>query len=286
MKLISFAAISLLAITVSAYPQQSTSTQDVQSYQSTSTPTSQPSQSTSTNDVQSSQSTSTQTPQQPDQGKVQAKLEQLMKFYIKEETRFAPVDRNLKDEEQNVMEIEKGLNSIIVELQDTSLSSDRKSELKEKYDNGKELLEGLYAEYKEHCRHHKMLRKMRNDAKASLQLFSENQRLVEERNSESEVQAGFSSTSLYNLFILKEQNTEILKDLNALLEEQKNIGADQIVPVGSSLRAQSEGLKDRIQILQSQNRAAEWILWLHGPSRSIGDWIKEVTGLYMWNSNI
>ncbi|KAH6564857.1 hypothetical protein BASA50_008314 [Batrachochytrium salamandrivorans] len=275
MKLISFAVVSLLAITVSAYPQQTTTTQDLQ-----------PSQSTSTDDVQSSQSTSTQTPQQPDQGKVQAKLEQLTKLYIKEETEFAPVDKDLKAEEENVMEIERGLNSIVVELQDTSLSSDRKSELKERYDNGKELLEMLYAKYEGHYRHHKRLRRMRNDAEASLQLLKENQKLVEERNSDSEAQAGPSPDSVYDLEILMEQNIRILKEINELLEEQKNIGADQTVPVGSSLRERSEQLKDEIQILQSQSRTAKWILWWHGPNRSIGEWIKDVTGSYVWNSNI
>ncbi|KAH6602282.1 hypothetical protein BASA61_001280 [Batrachochytrium salamandrivorans] len=129
MKLISFAVVSLLAITVSAYPQQTTTTQDVQSSQSTSTQTSQPSQSTSTNDVQSSQSTAAQTPQPIDQDKVQAEVGRLTKIYEEKDARFRPVDEDLKTKQQEFMNLEEKIRLSGIELQDASLSSEDRESL-------------------------------------------------------------------------------------------------------------------------------------------------------------
>ncbi|KAH6582814.1 hypothetical protein BASA60_001710 [Batrachochytrium salamandrivorans] len=82
MKLISFAVISLLAITVSAYPgsstlPQSTTTQDIQQHQST-----------ATQSAEQPQSTATQSEQQSDQDKAQGELKRLMRIYEKDANAF------------------------------------------------------------------------------------------------------------------------------------------------------------------------------------------------------
>ncbi|KAH6570950.1 hypothetical protein BASA62_004116 [Batrachochytrium salamandrivorans] len=64
MKLISFAVISFLAITVSAYPGLGTPSQDLEGSQSTTAQDLEGSQSTTTQDLEGSQSTDTQSEQQ------------------------------------------------------------------------------------------------------------------------------------------------------------------------------------------------------------------------------
>ncbi|KAH6599108.1 hypothetical protein BASA50_003250 [Batrachochytrium salamandrivorans] len=189
MKLISFAVVSLLAITVSAYPQQSTSTQDVQSYQSTSTDDVQPSQSTSTNDVQpsqststndaqSSQSTATPTPQPPYQDKVQVEIDRLTKVYIEAEDDFYRLNSDIQLAHEAIVELEDTTINIDVQLQMAGLKADKRSQLTEKLDRLSALLKKLCGEYKEYQQPYENAMKKRNDAKAELQLLKENQRLM------------------------------------------------------------------------------------------------------------
>ncbi|KAH6593133.1 hypothetical protein BASA50_007583 [Batrachochytrium salamandrivorans] len=213
MKLISFAVVSLLAITVSAYPQQTTTTQDVQSSQSTSTQTSQPSQSTSTNDVQSSQSTAAQTPQPIDQDKVQAEVGRLTKIYEEKDARFRPVDEDLKAKQQEFMNLEEKIRLSGIELQDASLSSEDRESMEKMGEVLKLMLKKVEIEYKRHYKKYGQVREDRDDAKAELQLFEENQKLMEEHNANNGIKVGPSPRSLYNMKILEQQNTRFLKRL-------------------------------------------------------------------------
>ncbi|KAH9269480.1 hypothetical protein BASA83_008430 [Batrachochytrium salamandrivorans] len=299
MKLISFAVVSLLAITVSAYPQQSTSTQDVQSYQSTSTPTSQqsqstsvptsqPSQSTSTNDVQSSQSTATPTPQPPYQDKVQVEIDRLTKVYIEAEDDFYRLNRDIQLAHEAIVELEDTTINIDVQLQMAGLKADKRSQLTEKLDRLSALLKKLCGEYKEYQQPYENAMKKRNDAKAELQLLKENQILLAKYNSKHGVQVGPSPDSVYNLSILTKQNTDILERINALLKELKSLEPDEYIHLYDQdiFISPNEGRCNKILLLQSQNGVAERILGDYKPNWSIGGWIKDVTGSYVWNSNI
>ncbi|KAH6589229.1 hypothetical protein BASA50_010207 [Batrachochytrium salamandrivorans] len=231
MKLISFAVVSLLAITVSAYPQQSTSTQDVQSYQSTSTHDchsnlrallpmmSQPSQSTSTNDAQSSQSTATPTPQPPYQDKVQVEIDRLTKVYIEADDDFYRLNNDIQLAHETIVELEDTIINIDVQLQMAGLKADKRSQLTEKLDRLSALLKKMRDEYKEYQQPYENAMKKRNDAKAELKLLKENQRLMKEYNSKYGVQVGPSLNSVYNLDILTKQNTDILEEIDELLEK-------------------------------------------------------------------
>ncbi|KAH6575194.1 hypothetical protein BASA60_005141 [Batrachochytrium salamandrivorans] len=159
MKLISFVAISFLAITVSAYPGLGTPPQS---------------------------------PRRFDQGEIQAEL-----------------DRLGMDYEQKQWD-----------------------ELKLKYDKQYQI--------------YKKVRKVREYAKAVLDLMTENQQLIADRNFEYKVETGPSPGSFYDIGLLKDQNDKILRKIEDLLEKQKGIMA-AIGAMGGSKRdlmAQSDELKD------------------------------------------
>ncbi|KAH6572080.1 hypothetical protein BASA60_006852 [Batrachochytrium salamandrivorans] len=75
MKLISFAVISFLAITVSAYPGLGTPSQDLEESPSTSSQDLEGSQSTTTQSAQKPQSTTTQSAQEPQSTTIQSEQE-------------------------------------------------------------------------------------------------------------------------------------------------------------------------------------------------------------------
>ncbi|KAH6597556.1 hypothetical protein BASA61_003125 [Batrachochytrium salamandrivorans] len=232
MKLISFAVVSLLAITVIAQSPHGTTTQSLQQSQSTSTPT-----------PQSFQSTSTKTPQQSAQDKVQAKLEELTKDYEGEEMFFRQVYKDAQAEQQKVMELE----SMVDEIQ---------------------------------------ARGTRDNAKAELQLLRENHELLNEYNSKYGAQVGPSPNSLYNVGVLKKQNDDILREIEVLLVKYNRIKSDEEMYDARLFSAQSGELRDDIRVLQIQSGIAKKILENYKSTRSIGDWIKDAAGLYMWNANI
>ncbi|KAH6573273.1 hypothetical protein BASA62_003036 [Batrachochytrium salamandrivorans] len=122
MKLISFAVVSLLAITVSAYPPQTTTTNDVQSSQSTSTQDMQPSQSTSTDDMQ-----------QPYQDRVQAEMGRLTAVCKEKEDFLIQADSDSQTGHYQVLQFEDMVGKLHDELKKIDISSDEESELKQKY---------------------------------------------------------------------------------------------------------------------------------------------------------
>ncbi|KAH9250055.1 hypothetical protein BASA81_012188 [Batrachochytrium salamandrivorans] len=294
MKLISFAVVSLLAITVSAYPQQSTSTQDVQSYQSTSTPTSQqsqstsiptsqPSQSTSTNDAQSSQSTATPTPQPPYQDKVQVEIDRLTKIYEKEDDDFYRLNNDIQLAHETIVGIKDKIIDIDVQLKVAGIKAERRSQLTEKLDRLSALLKKMRDEYKEYQQPYENAMKRRNDAKAELKLLKENQRLMKEYNSKYGVQAGPSLNSVYNLDILTKQNTDILEEIDELLEKYNRLETEDYIHLYDQNISISpnEELYSKILLLQSQNGIAERILGDYKPNRSI-----DTIGLFLVETGI
>ncbi|KAH6573336.1 hypothetical protein BASA62_002998 [Batrachochytrium salamandrivorans] len=275
MKLISFAVVSLLAITVIAQSPHGTTTQSLQQSQSTSTPT-----------PQSFQSTSTKTPQQSAQDKVQAKLEELTKDYEGEEMFFRQVYKDAQAEQQKVMELESMVDEIRIELKRITLSSDEESELKQMYYDAMRRLAKLVSKYKKYYWFYTEARGTRDNAKAELQLLRENQELLNEYNSKHGAQVGPSPNSLYNVGVLKKQNDDILREIEVLLVKYNRIKSDEEMYDARLFSAQSGELRDDIRVLQIQSGIAKKILENYKSTRSIGDWIKDAAGLYMWNANI
>ncbi|KAH6567692.1 hypothetical protein BASA62_005906 [Batrachochytrium salamandrivorans] len=95
MRLISFVAISFLAITVSAKPPRS--------------------------------------PWQFSQDEVEAEIERLKAEYKKEEESFFPMDDDVKIKRQTAIVLIDGVNSIAAKLKQTDLNSYTKSELENEY---------------------------------------------------------------------------------------------------------------------------------------------------------
>ncbi|KAH6584889.1 hypothetical protein BASA60_000766 [Batrachochytrium salamandrivorans] len=265
MKLISFAVVSLLAITVSAYPQQSTSTQDVQSYQSTSTPTSQqsqstsiptsqPSQSTSTNDAQSSQSTATPTPQPPYQDKVQVEIDRLTKIYEKEDDDFYRLNNDIQLAHETIVGIKDKIIDIDVQLKVAGIKAERRSQLTEKLDRLSALLKKMRDEYKEYQQPYENAMKRRP-----------------------------SLNSVYNLYILTKQNTDILEEIDELLEKYNRLETEDYIHLYDQNISISpnEELYSKILLLQSQNGIAERILGDYKPNRSI-----DTIGLFLVETGI
>ncbi|KAH6579263.1 hypothetical protein BASA61_010376 [Batrachochytrium salamandrivorans] len=235
MKLISFAVVSLLAITVSAYPQQSTSTQDVQSYQSTSTPTSQqsqstsiptsqPSQSTSTNDAQSSQSTATPTPQPPYQDKVQVEIDRLTKIYEKEDDDFYRLNNDIQLAHETIVGIKDKIIDIDVQLKVAGIKAERRWSL-----------------IVDHVHSNKLLEKLRDDYKEYQQPYE------------------------------NAMNTDILKEIDELLAKYNRLETEDYIHLYDQNISISpnEELYSKILLLQSQNGIAERILGDYKPNRSI-----------------
>ncbi|KAH6588648.1 hypothetical protein BASA50_010609 [Batrachochytrium salamandrivorans] len=113
MRLISFVAISFLAITVSAYPGLGT-----------------PSQSTTTEDIQSPPSIAPQGEQQFDQDGVQAERARLTAAYEKEDESFSPMNSRLEINRQEITDLTAKANLIAIRFRETDLDDDDRRTLR------------------------------------------------------------------------------------------------------------------------------------------------------------
>ncbi|KAH9247919.1 hypothetical protein BASA81_014463 [Batrachochytrium salamandrivorans] len=236
MKLTSFVVrFPFLAITVSAYPPQSTSTQDMQLYQST----------------------STQTPQQSYQDRVQAEILRLTTVYEEKENLFTQVDSDSQIGRYQVLQLEDMVDEFHIELKRIDLSSDEASELKQKYHDARMQLDELMPEYKKQQQLYTQAMGVRNDAKAELKLLENNCKLMEEYSFKYGVQVGPSPNFLYNLEILKKQSDDILREIDLSLAKYDRVKTDEKTYGARLFSARSDKLQDVIRVLQSQSRVAE-----------------------------
>ncbi|KAH6572135.1 hypothetical protein BASA62_003603 [Batrachochytrium salamandrivorans] len=213
MKLISFVAISFLAITVSAYPGLGTPPQS---------------------------------PRRFDQGEIQAELDELGMDYEQKQVTFYPMDIKIKNEKQEAMDVWHEIDWIVTKLDEASPNSVEKSKLEKEYHAAGIKWDELKLKYDKQYQIYKKVRKVREYAKAVLDLMTENQQLIADRNFEYKVETGPSPGSFYDIGLLKDQNDKILRKIEDLLEKQKGIMA-AIGAMGGSKRdlmAQSDELKD------------------------------------------
>ncbi|KAH9248158.1 hypothetical protein BASA81_014189 [Batrachochytrium salamandrivorans] len=256
MKLISFVAISFLAITVSAYPGLGTPPQSSRRF---------------------------------DQGEIQAELDGLKIDYEQKQVTFYPMDIEIKNEKQKVMDVWHEMELIIAKLEDTGISSVETSELWKKYHAAVAEWDRLKPKYDKKHQIYKKVRKVRDSAKAELDLMTENQQLIAGRNLEYKVETGPSPGSFYDIGLLKDQNDKILKEIEDLLEEQKGIMASMGGAMGGSERdsmAQSDELKDGIRFLQIQHKVAGKILRKYNQRQSIGAQVRGFINSHLPNAQI
>ncbi|KAH6575188.1 hypothetical protein BASA60_000738 [Batrachochytrium salamandrivorans] len=148
MKLISFAAISLLAVTVSAYPglgtlPQSTTTQSALQHQST-----------DTQSVQQYQDAFTQSVQQPDQDPFQTELSELEEDQSEQEMSHIGLDKLEKDYERTqvlISELGSIISTTTKEKVDLGLEKDELNEALKKNDINRAEKAVLLTEYLDKC---------------------------------------------------------------------------------------------------------------------------------------
>ncbi|KAH6567707.1 hypothetical protein BASA62_005922 [Batrachochytrium salamandrivorans] len=255
MKLISFIAISFLAITVSAKPPPRYSYKSIRSSQSS---------------------------RQFSQAEVEDEIERLTVEYEKEEDIFAPIENDAKIKRQNVWTLKKQAALIMVELRETAAGSDARSKLDQKYYDAKTQFDVLNSEYHRQYPDYAKLRRVRDDAKAVLGLLRGNQDLVKKHNDKYGVKMGPSLGSFYSIGFLEHQKDSIPKEIDPLVDELERIkgfleGLEELEGIEvdkneleDNLVARSDKLEDKIRLLRSQCRIAKKILREHKQRQSMG----------------
>ncbi|KAH9270746.1 hypothetical protein BASA83_007108 [Batrachochytrium salamandrivorans] len=181
MKLISFAIVSLLAITVSAYPgpgtpHQSTTTQSALQHQSTDTPGAQQHQAAAHQSTVLYKFYLDQSEQQSDQDKAQDELKRLMQVYKNDAATLHRVENKIEVAQREAVKAMHTADKIKAKLQQTGLDSEEKLELEEQYKEAKAMVKELTVECGEQYSPHVDAKEALDDAEAKLQLLKENQR--------------------------------------------------------------------------------------------------------------
>ncbi|KAH6564056.1 hypothetical protein BASA62_008131 [Batrachochytrium salamandrivorans] len=236
MKLISFAIISLLAITASAQSPHGTATQDMDQ-----------SQNDATQSAEQPQSTTTQSEQQSDQDKAQAELKRLVQVYKNDAATLHQVENKIEVAQRKTVKAMHTADMIKAKLQQTGLDSEEKLKLEEQYNEAKAMMKEFTAKCNEQYSSHVDAKEALDDASAHARLLKENQRQLTEYNDNHEIKMEPSPGSFYNLPILKAQYDEILKKIETLHGQEITIRDLGPIYVGNNLEAQ---LKELIVMLQ------------------------------------
>ncbi|KAH9249498.1 hypothetical protein BASA83_008662 [Batrachochytrium salamandrivorans] len=252
MRLISFVAISFLAITVSAYPGLGT-----------------PSQSTTTEDIQSPPSIAPQGEQQFDQDGVQAERARLTAAYEKEDESFSSMNSRLEINRQEITDLTAKANLIAIRFRETDLDDDDRRTLKKEYYGYKANLDVLIAEYNEQSLEFVKIGTACDFAWAALNLLLENQGLIVDYNAKDGVKTGPSPNSLYDLDFLRKQTDHFPKRIKNLHDKLKEIKANE-APPSDELKTQTNELENKIRRLGVQHEIAKEILQKHEPSQTMG----------------
>ncbi|KAH6569259.1 hypothetical protein BASA62_005007 [Batrachochytrium salamandrivorans] len=250
--------------------------QDIQQYQGAIAP-----------DIpQQSQDGATQSLQQSDRDKVQTEIDRLKLALDVKDHQFSQIDNYINTEKQKVTEIQAMIRKGIVKLQGISISMDERLKLEQNIYDLRMLADELTAKYRK--QYHAYIDAMTEcgTAKAELQLLRYNQKLIAEYNADHEVKVRISPNSFYNIYILKIQYADILKQIDKLLVEQKAMWESTRVFGGSVFRGQSEELENAIRALQIYSGVARGIVWQHKYGQSIGEWTAKYDSLYLWNGQI
>ncbi|KAH6598991.1 hypothetical protein BASA50_003311 [Batrachochytrium salamandrivorans] len=186
MKLVSFAALSLLAITASAQSLQSSTSKNTQSPQSA----------TSKNSRSSCQDS------------IQAKLKELMTVHqVKKDAvvKMSDFDKEIQDELDSRPEADK----IKERMKETTISKSDKLELKKQYDASVKNQKSLLGNLREKQDKLDKAKEERDAVEIQLKTLEGNQKRLNRYNTNNKVQIGLLPGSLYNKKILGEQSEEI-----------------------------------------------------------------------------
>ncbi|KAH9249503.1 hypothetical protein BASA83_008656 [Batrachochytrium salamandrivorans] len=250
MRLISFVAISFLAITVSAQAPWDSPYQSLQQFD-------------------------------------QAEVEQarLTAAYEKENAIFSSMNSRLKIDMQEIIDLKDKANLIAIRFRETDLDDNDKRKLRGEYYDVKAKLDVLVAEYNKQLLVFIKIRTACDSVWAALNLLMENQGLIVDYNGTHDVQTGPSPGTCYNLDFLKEQTDTIPKRIEDLHDKLKGIKANE-ASLNDDLKVRSDELEDRIRRLGVQREIAKDILRKHKQSRSVGARIRDFFNSYLPNARV
>ncbi|KAH9249504.1 hypothetical protein BASA83_008655 [Batrachochytrium salamandrivorans] len=248
MRLISFVAISFLAITVSAQPPQD------HLYQSL---------------------------QQSDQAEVEQA--RLTAAYEKEKAIFSPVNRRLKISMQEITDLKDKMNSIAVKFKETDLDDNDEWKLKKEHRDAKARLDVLITKYDEKFLDFIKLRTACDSAWAALNLLLENQDLIKKHDAEFGVNTRLSPDFFYHIGFLKEQIDTIPKRIEDSLKELEGIKSNE-APLSDNLKYQRDLLTVIVRRLRVQHEIAKDILQKHEQSQTMGGQIMQFFNSYLPNA--
>ncbi|KAH6599523.1 hypothetical protein BASA61_002539 [Batrachochytrium salamandrivorans] len=232
MKLISFAALSFLAITVSAYPGLDAPSQGAEQSQS----------------------------KQPSQDEVRAEMERLEMIREEKRVTFILTQNKLNEVQQEVISLGREMDNTKAEMQKTGLSSEKKLELEKQYNEVEAAFEDFTVRCSEQSQLYADVVDASDDASARERLLEDNQKLLAKYNTEHGVQMRTSSNSFYNLPILKTQYYEILQKIENLPDENKRRGILGSKVIDHSLVVLLNNIGDKRRVLQSLAGVAKSIL--------------------------
>ncbi|KAH6594016.1 hypothetical protein BASA50_006922 [Batrachochytrium salamandrivorans] len=182
MKLISFAIVSLLAVTVSAHLPHGAATQDMDQSQGSNTESVQQPQSTSTEEMDQYQSTDTQTLQEHDQDAFQAELEKLEKACEEIEAQISELHNEIEMQEKMMTDFGSEIQGLMIALTKQGISETAKTLLKKQYDSAFSSWKGVLdiMDIKESDL--KKAKKERTDTQIQLLTLKENHKRLMEHN--------------------------------------------------------------------------------------------------------
>ncbi|KAH6567704.1 hypothetical protein BASA50_003960 [Batrachochytrium salamandrivorans] len=242
MKLISFVAISFLAITVSAQAPQKYSYKSLRASQS---------------------------PRQFSQAEILVELKELTAAYEEEKKIFAPIESIFRAKGHEYAIIHNRMMLTDIRSEETGLDRAEKSKRQKEYHNAVIKWEAFGNDYDKIYPGYKQARIKYNNARAVLYLLTDNQERIRIHNTENQVQTGSSFNSLYNMGILKHQLDEMLERLALLLAKLKSIKYHKATP-GNGLTDQRFDLRGMILFRKTQCKLAKDILQDYERSQPMG----------------
>ncbi|KAH6573706.1 hypothetical protein BASA62_002806 [Batrachochytrium salamandrivorans] len=222
----------------------------------------------SSQDSHQSQGAATQDIPQPmdaaarDIQKLQSASTRILHRYMGDSAQILQQSRSAQQADQDRVKAEEMMDSIVVKLQGANLDGNEESRLTRLYDDSKIVSDRFNRGYKEQQHRYETARKNLDDAEAELQILKGNQALLAKHNADQWTHMSILPNSFYNMAILQRQYSDILKEIDVSLEEQKNINTAESTH-GNALGAQKEAIGNKIRILQSYSEVSGIILFKH-----------------------
>ncbi|KAH6565624.1 hypothetical protein BASA62_007124 [Batrachochytrium salamandrivorans] len=184
------------------------------------------------------------------QKEVQFKINRLTKTCHSRKHDLSQTNGHVNVEKERGTEVRDTIDKIAGKLRETGLSSDKKLRLEKIIYDLRILFDEFADRHMKQIQHYINDTARSNDANAELELLQENRKLMTEHNSNHEAQVELSTSSFYNINILKIQFAKILKDIEDSLVEQKTIDNAMRVSDDDALKVQSVQIAYKIQAFE------------------------------------